>query len=156
MAKMDAAFIKERAEQLTIVYLTRRDDVRVIRNSMPGGPALLVSLLHQGQDVGRYLGVEVSGTVSERGLKRTEQTIEVSPSVLNALTFRDTPYPICLFYFTMQDDAGYWNWMKAPNNRGGLSSAPAPTLGKLTDQELNSIWAAVERWYQQREQLVAA
>lgn len=109
MANMDAAFLKERAQQLAIVYLTRRDDVRVIRNPMTAGPALLVSLLHHGQDLGRYLGVEAVGTVSERGLKRTEQITEVGPSVLNVATVHDTPFPVCLFFFTMQDDTGYWN-----------------------------------------------
>lgn len=160
MAKMDAAFIKERAQQLAIVYLTRREDVRVTKNPAQVGPALLMSLLEDGEDTGRYLGIEVGGTVSERGLKRTEQAIEVSPSVLNGSTARDSPFPVCLFFFTMQDDCGYWKWVQEPifhNQRGGgLSLNEGTALVRLTNQELDTIWASVEEWYQRRQQLVAA
>lgn len=160
MAKMEAGFIKERAQQLAIVYLTRRDDVLVTKNPAQFGPSLLVSLLDNGQDVGRYLGVEVGGTVSERELKRAEQTVEVRPNLMDFPTSRDTPFPVCLFFFTMRDDEGYWKWVREPicdSQRGGaLSLSQNTALVRLTNQELETIWTSVEEWYQMRQQLVAA
>lgn len=160
MAKMKEEFLKERAEQLAIIYLTRRDDVRVLKNPTQSGTALLASLLHDGQDVGRYLGVEVAGTVSERGLKRLEQTIEIDPGVFPIMSFHDTASPSCLFFFTMQDDLGYWKWLQEPmcdNQRAGsLSVNQSTTLVRLTNQDLETIWIRVEEWYQTWQQLVAA
>lgn len=107
MAKMQTSFLKERPQQLATVYLTRRDDVQVTMNPSPMGPSLLASLLHHGRDVGWHLGVEAGGTVSERGLRRMVHATESGPAFLDATASRESLFPVCLFFFTMQDDCGY-------------------------------------------------
>jgi len=71
---------------------------------------------------------------------------KLEPSAL-----RDIPFPVCLFFFTMEDDQGYYKWVK----ESGLTSKRTPKLAlnrepelkKLTNREIGKIISKVNAWY---------
>jgi len=38
----------------------------------------------------------------------------VSDQRIDVSAYQDAPYPVCQFVFTMDDDQGYWKWIKEP------------------------------------------
>lgn len=159
MSNIPKWFLEERTEWLAAIYLTRRDDVTVIRQGVPPGTDLLVSVQQEGRDVGRYFGVMLKGLMSQvNEVKYDSQWIEV-PAV------QDIPFPICLFVFVMEGDQGYWKWIQEPavhEGRSDLIFSPERTLRRLDNteplktEELTKIIDAVNAWYDSRRTLVAA
>ncbi len=131
-----------RAESLAVVYLTRRDDVHVTAHPTGvSGVDLLVSLLQEGNDTGRYLGIEVKASASA----------PLSRSVIAAQAERlaDVPFPICLFAFTMEDDKAYWTWLREPlaDSTNALVTNSEATVSALTNDIIENIVRRVNSWY---------
>jgi hypothetical protein len=60
------------------------------------------------------------------------------------------PYPVCLFYFTMDDDQGYYSWVAEPAVEAGqprLLMHAAPHCRKLDAAALDDIVQKVDHWY---------
>jgi len=113
-------FFGRRAEHLAIVYLTRRDDLVVNRVVSPSGAAdFLVDVVNGGESTGRVFGVRVKAV--EHAVGRGE---DLSPCLgeLPTAGIADAPMPYCVFVFTMEDDRGYFSWLKEPAR--GSRSAP--------------------------------
>ncbi|MCB9077447.1 MAG: hypothetical protein H6631_07640 [Anaerolineaceae bacterium] len=72
----------------------------------------------------------------------------------------DIPFPLCLFAFAMENDEGYYRWLKEPQ----FSSDGQPKLAlnkvsefkKLTKAELNHIVSQVNLWYEKKSHQLAA
>src|SRR5579862_4520383 len=104
---VEAGFSKLRAEQLAVVYLTRRSDLIVTGlKDADYGLDLLVSILKDHQRVGRTLGIQVEATVSKSNLHHRNGHIEVASRHSDTSSLVDVSFPVCLFFFTMDDDRG--------------------------------------------------
>lgn len=142
----DHALSTFRAVQLAIVHLTRRDDVAVIQEPQDYGVDLLVSLQEDGRNVGRLLAVQVKAVRSTMSLSRVGH--DSGPADASFSAFR---FPLCLFVFSMEDDQGYWRWLRRPvsdasaNRR--LTTEQDETLHRLTDQTIDQILNAIRDWY---------
>ena len=102
-------FIDERAGQLAIVYLTRQPELAIKQMSADYGLDLLVAILRDGLPTGRVFGVQIKGRDSIEGdmqghaLPSTQQAVE---------TLQEIPFPVCAFLFNMEDDQGYYRWVR--------------------------------------------
>jgi Domain of unknown function (DUF4365) len=161
MQKSDAWYLEERAEQLAIVYLSRRNDVVITRqrDGSDDGIDLLVSLLKTGTSTGRVFGIEVKALRSNRQIHPASQREEVRINLSKVGVPRDIPFPLCLFVFIMETDEGYYRWVKKPAY--GLSKKPQlllneeNTFRKLSTEAVNEIVLDVQGWYDRRVKIPA-
>jgi hypothetical protein len=162
-----AAFLAERAENLAIVHLTRRDDLIVKRWSQPGAGDssldLLVTLTVKGRDTGRVFGVTAKGVDSYRRIKRVSSGAdEIRFDPKDMLTPEDVPFPVCLFVFVMEDDAGYYKWIVKPDygrdHKSVLRLNRTDLLKRLCRESSASIDEIVEQvngWYENKIKIPA-
>lgn len=148
MAIAQDRFFETRATQLAIVHLTRRRDIQVIQEPYMGNVRLdlLVSLLEDGRDVNRLLAVEVKAVSSKSVLERGGQKVRRQRPDLASLDL-----PVCLFIFSMEDDQGYWQWLRKPDNdcpdTRCLHSVQSHALKPLTSDAISQVLDTVRHWY---------
>src|SRR5438876_7868466 len=105
MATNDKWFIAERVRALALVLLTRRDDLLVTEDKEDYGFDLRVEILKNGRPTTRRLGILLRGAMSPVGEEHANRILQPS---IRAFQRLDQPgFPVCLFFFTMQDDQGY-------------------------------------------------
>ena len=141
-------FYKERAAQLAIVYLTRRDDLRV-QNPLPDmGIDLFVSLLKNEKATGRFWGVVARGVATEAAAEKEQSGVLGENALL-----RDAPFPICEFVFAMDTDAGFWRWLREPaeGETTRLVWSGHKNLRTLDNAAIESICQTAHLWYEQRK-----
>ncbi|MEH2378021.1 MAG: DUF4365 domain-containing protein [Nostoc sp.] len=148
-------YIGKRAESLAIVYLTRRDDLIISQPTPDKGLDFLITITKDGVSSGRLFGVEVKATVSTPGLIQHHDIFKLkNNSNKNTNFFRDLPFPVCLFFFTLENDKAYYKWILEPNmneqNNLGLNFNENDELKQLNDQEIANIISRVNSWYDQR------
>jgi hypothetical protein len=142
-------FIAERTRTLALLHLTRRKDL-AIQQAGPGvGLDYLVGIRKQeGEPSLRQFGVYLRGAknaVTEEHLNKV-----LRPTLSELLGFGEFPYPVCLFYFTMDDDQGYYTWVAEPTIQEKsplLVLHSEPRCQKLDRAALDRIVAAVDHWY---------
>jgi hypothetical protein len=114
-------FIVERVHALAVMHLTRRRDL-VIRDE-PRDPAyfpvLAVEIIEPEKvrpghfAVYRWqFDVYLDGT--RTAIDEDQANKLLSPSFREFNPYHPVAHPICLFYFTMEDDQGYFTWVKEP------------------------------------------
>ncbi len=139
-------FIDERAEHLAVVYLTRRQDLVIERMTADYGLDMLVTILRDKLPTGRVFGVQVKGR--EKAFKDIQ---EVSLSFTQKETdyFQDIPFTVCVFLFTMEDDKGYYRWIKYPVGESNqvLRSIKQERWHPLDEFEIGMIIDDVTAWY---------
>lgn len=155
-------YIEQRAEQLTFVYLSRHDelDIKKQDSDYDSGLDFLVSIVENGKYTGKVFGVLVKANLS---LEPIQQGISLPNSfILNidepALP-EDIPFPLCLFVFAMENDAGYYRWLKEPQfdskGKPELVLNKVREFKKLTKAELNNIVSQVNLWYEKKSHQIA-
>ncbi len=143
-------YLTKRAEALAVVHLTRRDDLRVGRNVFDHGPDLLVSVVRDGAMTGRQFGVSLKARVTGARPPRVER----ASLQRERERYRDVPFPVCLFMFFMEDDAGFFRWIVEPTMHGGearLERGTRLSFEPLTTEALGRIVDDVNAWYDARE-----
>lgn len=134
-------FIQERSCALAMIHLTRRDDLAVTNAGPASGLRFLVSITREkGQPSGRQFGVILRGAFGPL----TEGKVHAS------LLAGEFPYPVCLFFFTMADDQGYYAWVAEPDVTADgprLLMHDGPPCRKLDRAALDEIVERVDRWY---------
>jgi hypothetical protein len=148
-------YIEARAEQLAILYLSRRDDLKITKSYANCGPDFLVSVCKDHELTGRVFGVQIKGIMS---LKPISQGLsdgnEIKLNIGKTLVLKDIPFPLCLFAFAMDNDEGYVRWIKEPvvnpEGRPTLLFNKAYLFKKLTKEELDHIVEQVNLWYEKR------
>src|SRR6267378_3526183 len=104
-AREDEWFIRERIRALTLVHLTRRKDLLVHGQQADQGVDFIVQIRNGRKKTGlRQFGVAAFGTlepVSDEEANKNAQMFIQTPHLRQLAPF---PYPVLLFYFTMQDD----------------------------------------------------
>jgi hypothetical protein len=144
-------FVAERTRALALRYLTRRDDLVVTEAGRGVGLEYVVYITRgeeaQGRSV-RQFGVFLRGTknaVTEEHLDKV-----LRPTMQGFLRTGQFPYPVCLFYFTMDDDQGYFTWVAEPavaEEGPRLLMHAEAHCRKLDRAALDEIVSRVDRWY---------
>jgi hypothetical protein len=141
-------FIEERTRALAMIHLTRRDDL--FASAGRGGSLQLIVSIGKGKGEPslRQFGVFLRGTkpaTTEAELDRT-----LRPTFRELLRAGEYPYPACLFYFSMDDDQGYYAWVAEPAVAEAgprLLMHDVPHCHKLDRAALDEIVAKVDAWY---------
>lgn len=148
--------VVERAYNLAVVYLTRNPNLIVTRNDGIKGTDLHVGILQNGRFAGRVFGVEVKASVNEAPF--TSRGYHKLPShMVSIQDFRDTPFPVCLFFFTMMDDKAYFKWIVEPiveDGKATLRLHEENMLEALDNAQLDELVSRVEEWYDVRSALL--
>jgi len=145
--------LEERAEQLAIVHLTRRDDVIVVPAHADYGIDLLVHITKAGARTGRIFGVQIAArNVLKPAHNGASQGQDVRISLPFLPAFSDLPFPLCLFVFSMENDEGYYRWILEPSLETGgrprLVLHEQSFFKKLTKSALDNIVQSVNTWYE--------
>lgn len=147
-------FIAERAEHLAIVHLTRGQNLFVERMTADSGLNFLVSILQEKSSTGRIFGIQTKGI--DTGFKNI-QDIPLFLSERDKGYFQNIPFPVCLLLFTMDDDRGYYRWLKYTlgefdHNWYTIEQYQWHFLDKTA---IDQIIQDVNHWYEQKSNSVA-
>jgi hypothetical protein len=141
--------LRERARALATVYLTRRPDLTIREERADIGVDLLVCLHPDGKEGLRQLGVEFRGAVSAVTADHANKVL--GPSMQKMLRYGPFPFPVVLFFFTMENDQGWYAWAAEPyiaaDGSPELRQHGEADCRKLDEQSVDEIVDLVDRWY---------
>ncbi|MBK1986112.1 DUF4365 domain-containing protein [Sphaerospermopsis aphanizomenoides BCCUSP55] len=146
-------YIGFRSKALAIVSLTERDDLIVYRDTKDYDLDVLVSISKNGEDINRLFGVEIKAVKSTPNIIQNDDVFNIEGADINVLLSRFTKcnFPICLFFFTLDNDNGYYKWILEPviDNENGnkLKRNVSPEFRKLNNESINNIVDLVNQWY---------
>lgn len=147
-------YIGLRSKALAVVYLTRRDDLIVDTEKKEHDLDILVSIRQNGKNINRIFGVEVKAIKSSPNIIQNDHIFNIEGANINVLQSRfiKCNFPICLFFFTLDNDNGYYKWISEPildnENSNKLKSNGSPEFRKLTNEAINDIVSLVNQWYE--------
>jgi hypothetical protein len=151
--KQSDRFIAERVESLAIMHRTRRPDLTVRRATREDDQVidLMVEITEPGRPFGwKKFGVYLQGT-------KSPVTVEYANKVLTASlrrffgSYGEPSLPFCLFYFTMDDNQGYFTWLADPvveDGRQRLRYLERADCTRLDRQVLDQIVERVKAYYE--------
>ena len=151
-------YLEERAEALAILYLTRREDLLVRRQRAEDGIDLLVEIRRGGQSSGRLFGLLLEAQVSAMN----ENAHQKGQPLEDKLSERAErfPFPVCMFFFTMSNDEGYFQWVSEPfiteEGQPKLRTNTTDPLKKFTSEAFDHLIHRVNRWYDSLSTALAA
>ncbi|MDF5738616.1 MULTISPECIES: DUF4365 domain-containing protein [unclassified Nostoc] len=148
-------YIGRRAESLAVVYLTRRDDLIISQPTPNQALDFLITITKDGVYTGRLFGIEVKATNSTSNLKKHNDILKLDKDRLSILEkFKDLPFPVCLFFFILENDQGYYKWILEPKIDGEkqvkLHFNEDDELKNLDDKEIANIISSINSWYDHR------
>lgn len=152
-------YVTQRAEALAGVYLTRRDDLVLSKAPEEAGLDFLVTLCKDTEQSSRLFGVQVKAQVTTADALQNGHGVMAPPDLASDASLHELPFPVCLFFFTLMDDRGYYKWIVEPKVEVGepfdLSWNETRELSVLDDDAIADIVATINRWYDKRSQLTA-
>jgi hypothetical protein len=143
-------YVAERARALARMHLTRRDDLVIVQAGKESGLDYLVSLARDSEKPSaRQFGVALRAARSPPVEERLNEALR--PEMRSLLRAGEFPYPVCLFYFTMEDDGGYYAWVAEPvrteDGKPRLRMHSSASCQKLDRAALDEIASRVGAWY---------
>lgn len=142
-------FIAERVRALAVVYLTRRDDLIVTEETADIGIDLWVTLNLVDKDGHRKFGVEMRGGNSAVTANHANNVL--NPSMQTMLRYGPFPFPVVLFFFTMENNEGWYTWAAEPvitaTGEFELVQHGTASCRPLNSEAIDEIVEAVDRWY---------
>ena len=146
MAIQEAWYVGQRAESLAVMYLTRRNDLIVSKQQEDYDLDFLVTILKDGNYSGRLFGIEVKAKASTPDLIQRNGAVEIKLNGASS-SLTEFPFPVCLFFFTLENDCGYYQWILEPDIEGQNNSKlllnKSNKFKKLTNEEMSNIVSAV-------------
>jgi hypothetical protein len=142
-------FVAERARITALVYLTRREDLIVTEETADRAVDLWVTLNTEGKEGHRKFGVELKGAWAAVAPGRINKALQ--PSMQQMLRYKPFPFPVVLFFFTMEDNKGWYTWVAEPvvssDGNFELVQHSVASCRPLDAEAIDEIVAAVDRWY---------
>ncbi len=142
-------FIAERGKALATVLLTRREDLLVKETKEENGLDYTVHIKTPDNLGDQPFGVYVEASMTPVTLDGANK--QLKPVMEKVQSIGRFAFPVCVFYFTVKDDEGYYAWAYEPvvPAEGGLKLLlPAEAhCRKLNNESLAEIVSAVKKWY---------
>ncbi len=142
-------FIAERVRALAVVYLTRRDDLIITEEAADFGVDLWVTLNLEDKEGHRKFGVELRGGRTAATADHANKVLY--PSMQKMLRYGPFPFPVVLFFFTMENNEGWYTWAAEPVVSSGgnfeLVQHGEASCRPLNTEAIDEIVAAVDLWY---------
>jgi len=142
-------FVAERAKALAMVLLTRRNDLVVTETKEESGLDLTVHV-RTGEDRStRPFGVYLTATMNPVTIETTNS--QLKPVMAKVQSRGPFHYPVCVFYFMVKEDQGYYTWAAEPvvtdNGQPRLKLHADADCNRLDNESLEEIVCDVNRWY---------
>jgi hypothetical protein len=142
-------FIAERVRALAVVYLTRRDDLIVTEEPGDVGIDLSVTLNVENKGGHRKFVVELRGDWTAVTADHANQVLR--PAMHEMLRYGPFPFPVVLFFFTMESNEGWYTWaaepVVSPNGEFEIVQHGEASCRPLDTEAIDRIVEAVDRWY---------
>jgi hypothetical protein len=144
-------FVVERARALAWVHLTERDDLVIAPAGKDVGLDYLVSLTKKDDKPSlRQFGVILRAARKPVTLNQLDKLLR--PTMQSLQRVGEFPYPVCLLYFTMEDNRGYYTWVAEPlltsDGKPQLQRRAAASCNPLDRPALDRIVSQVSAWYE--------
>src|SRR5882724_3984788 len=104
------AFYEARARSLATIYLTRRDDLLVTKANEDDLVDLEVLITHKNAG-NRKFGVALKSTKTDVTANQANGSLKPWLEAHSEHAFSN---PVCLFFFRMENDRGYYTWVAEP------------------------------------------
>lgn len=155
MTKEQAWYIGQRAESLTVVYLTRRSDLIVTPQPSCYSLSFLVEISKSGSRSGRIFGIQIEATVNNTKVFENDNKIfEIKQDLPSTDSISELPFPVCLFFWTLNNDEAYYKWVLEPvietQNYPRLLFNQNQIFKGLNNEEIEKIVSTVNNWYDSR------
>lgn len=140
--------IAKRVRALAVMYLTRRRDLTVEEVREEIGLDLTVRFLPQDKEGIRQFGVELRGVWGSVTKEHADKVL--GRSVREAQRSGPFAFPVCMFFFTMEDNKGWYTWIAEPVVRGRkaeLRRHQEADCRPLDKAALEEIVGRVDGWY---------
>lgn len=154
MASSDVWYISERAEQLAIVYLTRLDGLRVVKPiDLHSNLDYVVLIETPDHETEPRFGVVVKGSLTAPLNQPDANSFDAHHLTdLELARYQsDSDIPICLLVFIMENDQGWYRWLREPivteERQRVLYDHPAGVLQELNTDVLRRLVTQVIEWY---------
>jgi len=165
MLSIQSQLSEQRAAALLTVRFTTRDDI-AFYSIEDSGFDFIVTLAKNGQTTARMFAIQLKAMSSS---KADKPSVSIRANELSR--YQDIAFPLCLVTFLMSTDKGYFTWLVEPTysslGQPRLSTAYPGDLEvtkreniaigpdkftELTNESLDGLIAAVNKWYDAREQ----
>jgi hypothetical protein len=141
--------IGERVRALAIILLTRREDVSILEVTEELGLDFIVTLNHEEKPGLRQFGVKLAGAWTKVTAEHANAVLY--PTMQKILRYGPFPYPVVLFFFTMQNGEGWYTWATEPRltKDGGfeLRANEEASCHPLDDDAVDEIIRRVDAWH---------
>jgi hypothetical protein len=118
--KPESTFLARRVHAMALVLLTSRDDLTVTEVGDNTGVDLLVSIRKEKLRAIEQFGVILRGTVQEANTPQVASQL-LSALIPKNLRLEPLAIPICVFFFSMVGDPGYYAWLYEPATTNGIA-----------------------------------
>lgn len=102
-------------------------------------------------------GVLLRGVTAPHTAKQANRTLD--PTLGQFRGMRKFTYPVCLFFFTIRDEQGFFSWLAEPVVKRGapklIHHDKASCVG-ITDELLDQIVEQIVAWYDAVEPVLIA
>jgi hypothetical protein len=141
--------MEERARALAVMYLTRSDDLDIEEPRANFGLDLIVRFRHKDNPGLRQFGVEVKA--AREAVTKAEADRFLTLTLKKVPRFGLFPFPVTLFFFTMENDRGWVTWVAEPtidpDGRPRLRLHETANCKTLDNQSIEEIVQKVDSWY---------
>ena len=142
-------FVAERVRALSMVYLTRRDDLFISETKEDYGFDFSVDIIKDEARTTRRFGIVLRGTKSPVSDATANQ--QLKPSMAKLVGIEEFPFPVCIFYFTMDDSKGRYTWVAEPivdeDGHPRLELHRVADCKPLDSAAVDTIVRTVDQWY---------
>ena len=155
--KAKASFLADRARAMATVALTRRDDLVIADTLDSTGLDYQVLIDREDTPMRLAFGVLLRGVSSPVTAAHADKVLKPTMGYFQGL--RKFTHPVCLFFFTMQEDQEFFCWLAEP-----VMTPDGPKLVhhdkaacvEFTRELLDQIVERVVEWYDAVETLLIA
>lgn len=150
-------FLSDWVRARAVVILTRRGDLTLSETRRDTGLDLHVRILREDKPMRLTFGVLLRGAWSPMNAERVNRIL--GPTMGQFQGLRKFTYPVCLFFFTGQDEHAYFAWLAEPvvTDRGPkLVHHEKAACVELTNELLDEVVERVVAWYDAVEAVLIA
>jgi hypothetical protein len=141
--------IAERVRALATILLTRREDVSIHEVTEDFGLDLIATINHEEKPGLRQFGVELRGVWAKVTAEHANAVLK--PSMQQILRYGPFPFPVALFFYTMENGEGWYTWVSEPHISSDgsfeLRLHGEASCRPLDDEAVDEMVGQVDAWY---------
>jgi hypothetical protein len=143
------ALMEKRARALALMLLTRRAELLIEEVKEDIGLDYVVRFHTEGREGLREFCVVVRA--AWEALTKDQADKVLQPSLQAVARYGPFGRPVCLFFFTMEDNGAWYTWVAEPveaeEGKPGLRTCDEPDCRPLDKKALKEIVERVDSWY---------